>query len=142
MQSNPKDIRTCVSGDSLHAKRVRHRWRRLAGVAATVMLAGAMAGQEPMPGTKRPSMMPNPSPMGSVNDGLIPQEQPMKQKTMNALNEARRKELTEDSAKILALAEALKSDMDKTSKDMLSLSVIRKADQIEKLARNVKEKMK
>ena len=32
--------------------------------------------------------------------------------------------------------------MDKTNKDMLSITVIRKADAIEKLARQVKEKMK
>ncbi len=80
--------------------------------------------------------------MGRADDSLIPKVQPMKQKTMNSLNEARRKELAADSAKILELAEELKADMDRTSKDMLSLTVIRKADQIEKLAHNVKEKMK
>ena len=32
--------------------------------------------------------------------------------------------------------------MDKTNKDTLSLGVIRKADEIERLAHNVKEKMK
>jgi hypothetical protein len=32
--------------------------------------------------------------------------------------------------------------VDKTNKDMLSLNVIRKADEIEKLAHSVKEKMK
>ena len=37
---------------------------------------------------------------------------------------------------------ALKAEVDKTNKDMLSLNVIRKADEIEKLAHNVKEKMK
>jgi hypothetical protein len=43
---------------------------------------------------------------------------------------------------LLALATELKVDMDKTNKDMLSLDVIRKADEIEKLAHSVKEKMK
>jgi hypothetical protein len=37
---------------------------------------------------------------------------------------------------------ALKAEVDKTNKDMLSLNVIRKADEIEKLAHNVKEKMR
>jgi hypothetical protein len=37
---------------------------------------------------------------------------------------------------------ALKAEVDKTNKDMLSLNVIRKADEIEKLAHDVKEKMK
>jgi len=40
------------------------------------------------------------------------------------------------------MAVALKAEVDKTNKDTLSLKVIRKADEIEKLARTVKEKMK
>ena len=36
----------------------------------------------------------------------------------------------------------LKSQVDKSNKDTLSLDVVRKADEIEKLARSVKEKMK
>lgn len=144
MQSDPKDIQIYVrGGDALRPRRVRHRWRRLlAGAAAALMLAGVTAGQEPMAPNQRPHMMSDPSQIAIADDGLIPHEEPMKQKTVNALNEARRKELAADSAKILALAEELKADMDKTSKDMLSLSVIRKADEIEKLAHNVKEKMK
>ena len=35
-----------------------------------------------------------------------------------------------------------KAEVDKTTKDTLSISVIRKADAIEKLAHEVKEKMK
>jgi len=35
-----------------------------------------------------------------------------------------------------------KADVDKTSKDTLSLEVVRKADQIEKLAKSAKQKMK
>ena len=40
------------------------------------------------------------------------------------------------------MATDLKAEVDKTTKDTLSLSVIRKADEIEKLAHSVKEKMK
>jgi hypothetical protein len=36
----------------------------------------------------------------------------------------------------------LKAEVEKTDKDTLSLNVIRKADEIERLARSVKEKMK
>ena len=57
-------------------------------------------------------------------------------------NAARKKELSDESAQLLTLAMALKAEVDKTNKDMLSLNVIRKADEIEKLAHNVKEKMK
>ena len=44
--------------------------------------------------------------------------------------------------KSLELIKNLKAEVDNTSKDTLSLNVIRKADQIEKLAHSVKEKMK
>jgi hypothetical protein len=41
-------------------------------------------------------------------------------------------------AELLQLASELQSDVDKTNKDMLSLTVVRKADEIEKLARSMK----
>jgi hypothetical protein len=43
---------------------------------------------------------------------------------------------------LLKLATDLKTEVDKTTKDTLSLGVIRKADEIERLAHDVKEKMK
>jgi hypothetical protein len=48
----------------------------------------------------------------------------------------------EDTDKLLALATQLKQEVDKTNKDVLSVDVIRKADEIEKLAHSVKERMK
>lgn len=54
----------------------------------------------------------------------------------------RRQEISEDTARLLTLAESLKAEVDKTNKDMLSLGVIRKAGEIEKLARSVKDKMR
>jgi len=52
------------------------------------------------------------------------------------------KQLADDTAKLLQLANELKAEMDKSSKDTLSLSVIRKSEQVEKLARKVREEMK
>jgi hypothetical protein len=43
---------------------------------------------------------------------------------------------------LLKLATELKAEVDKTTKDTLSLSVIRKADEIEKMAHGVKEMRK
>jgi hypothetical protein len=54
----------------------------------------------------------------------------------------RQKQLVEDTQKLLALANELKADVDKSTKDTLSLDVVKKADEIEKLAHSVKEKMK
>jgi hypothetical protein len=57
-------------------------------------------------------------------------------------NTERQKQLVEETQKLLSLANELKADVDKSNKDTLSLEVVRKADEIEKLAHNVKEKMK
>ena len=64
------------------------------------------------------------------------------QQSFEAANTERKKQIEEDSARLLKLATELKAEVDKTNKDTLSLTVIRKADEIEKLAHNVKEKMK
>ena len=77
-----------------------------------------------------------------ATDQIKMQDGNSKQQGFDAANEARKKQLSDDSAKLLTLAVALKAEVDKTNKDTLSLNVIRKADEIEKLARNVKEKMK
>jgi len=57
-------------------------------------------------------------------------------------NALRKKQIADETEKLLQLATDLKSEVDKTSKDTLSINVIRKADAIEKLARDVKQKMK
>jgi hypothetical protein len=57
-------------------------------------------------------------------------------------NAERQKKLVEDTTKLLALANELKAAVDKSDKNTLSLDVVRKADEIEKLAHSVKEKMK
>jgi len=77
------------------------------------------------------------------SDGLLAmQQQPTIQVNEEAVNEARRKLLSDESARLLRLAAELKLEMDRTGKDTLSLSVIRKAGEIEKLAKEVKAHMK
>jgi hypothetical protein len=63
------------------------------------------------------------------------------QKVLQAESE-RKKQISDESTQLLAMAVALKAEVDKTTKDTLSLNVIRKADQIERMAKTVKEKMK
>jgi hypothetical protein len=50
--------------------------------------------------------------------------------------------LVADTDRLLVLATDLKARVDKSTKDTLSLDVIKKADEIEKLAHSVKERMK
>lgn len=50
--------------------------------------------------------------------------------------------LRNDTDKLLKLSEELKAYVDKSNENILSLNVIKKADEIEKLAKSVKDKMK
>lgn len=50
--------------------------------------------------------------------------------------------LKNDTDKLLKLSTELKSYVDKSDENVLSLAVIKKAEEIEKLAKSVKEKMK
>ncbi len=54
----------------------------------------------------------------------------------------RQKLIVADTARLLQLATELKTEVDKSNKDQLSLGVVKKAEEVEKLARAVKEKMK
>ncbi|HZU23857.1 MAG TPA: hypothetical protein VE998_13580 [Terriglobales bacterium] len=59
-----------------------------------------------------------------------------------ALNQKRQEDLKRDTDRLFKLAGELKAEVDKTSENVLSLDVIKKADEIEKLARSVRDKMK
>jgi hypothetical protein len=57
-------------------------------------------------------------------------------------NLERQAALKKDADRLLQLAEELKSSVDKSNASILSLDVMKKAEQIEKLAHSVKDKMK
>lgn len=57
-------------------------------------------------------------------------------------NDDRQKRLVEDTNKLLSLAKELKEEVDKTDADTLSVDVVKKAGQIEKLAKSVKDRMR
>ena len=54
----------------------------------------------------------------------------------------KQKQLADDTAKLLQLANELKAEMDKSTKDTLSVSVMKKAEQVEKLAHKVRDEMR
>lgn len=125
-------------------KRLRSlRWCR--GSAAILFMGGVLAaaqqGQQPSTGAT-PAQDPGPSrPAAGATPLAVPAAQNATQ-NFNAANAERRKQISEDSAKLLALATDLKAEVDKTNQDTLSLAVVRKAEEIEKLAHAVKEMMK
>jgi hypothetical protein len=63
-------------------------------------------------------------------------------KQLNSLNRQRKKDMTKDSEKLIALATELNAEMETGTNGTLPSSSIHKAEKIEKLARKVQEKMK
>ena len=56
--------------------------------------------------------------------------------------QAREAQIEADTEKLFQLAQELKVEVDKSSKDTMSLSVIKKSEEIEKLARALKQEMR
>ena len=71
-----------------------------------------------------------------------PAEKQMERDRAKRLNKDRQAAIKRDTDKLLALATELKEYVDKSNEHVLSLDVVRKAEEIEKLAHHVKEKMK
>jgi len=88
--------------------------------------------QPPLPGQRPPA--------GVAPDDVWQQQQ--RKEMEKKANLQRQEEIKKDSEKLLELATELKQSVDKSSENTLSLDVIKKAEQIEKLAKAVKEKMK
>ena len=106
--------------------------------------AGGVGWSQQGTGNGRGSQLPQQNP--PVLSPIVPPEMgpspAMVQEQAKMRNIDRQKQLVLDTQRLLALANELKLDVDKSNKDTLSLDVIRKADEIEKLAHSVKEKMK
>jgi phage-related tail protein len=88
----------------------------------------------------------------SFQDRPIPGQQPTPQEDEGAVrmrkdmekkaNSERHAALKRDTDKLLELAQQLKDNVDKSNENTLSLDVVKKAEEIEKLAHSVREKMK
>jgi nitric oxide reductase activation protein len=115
---------------------------------------GQMPGSDPlgMPGGastggrtgtgSRGQQMPQQQPPSIVPDTTGPTDGKLEHDQAKLRNMDRQKQIVADTQKLVALANELQSDVQKSNKDTLSLDVIRKADEIEKLAKSVREKMK
>lgn len=60
----------------------------------------------------------------------------------NAGGDAARQQINDECASLLKMANDLKAAVDKTTKDVLSVAVVRQANQIETLAHRVKDEMR
>jgi len=105
-------------------------------LAACVVLTATAGLSSPASGQRR---------LPSFEQGRSqPDEQELKRQRDQAkkLNEERQEALKRDTERLLQLSTELKEYVDKSNENMLSVDVVKKAEQIEKLAHSVKEKMK
>lgn len=119
-----------------------------AGFAGAAQLGGANSGQfgqTQQPGFPTPpdqSGLPSQPgltrPNGITTEPGVPPH--MVVAAARARAEERQKRLVADSDKLLALVTQLHADVARTDRNMLSVEVIHRAEEIEKLARSVKER--
>jgi hypothetical protein len=97
------------------------------------------------------AQMPTPAQQGLNVPGMSqeprkPEDDPLRaqqeQKLAKIRNEDRQKKLVSDTDELLTLTADLKRQIDKTTPGTLSIDLIKKAGEIEKLAHSVKERLK
>ncbi len=66
----------------------------------------------------------------------------MQEQMAERRNSERQRQLVADTEKLFHLAEQLRDEVSKSNKDQLSIPVMKKSEEIEKLAKSVKEKMR
>ena len=108
-------------------------------IALFLLIPQSLPSQQPPP-------LPEIAPPGGVQN---PQREPepgipaeMQKRMEKQANQQRQTDLQRDAARLLKLSTELKDYVDKTNENILSLDVIKKADEIEKLAHSVKTKMR
>jgi hypothetical protein len=104
------------------------------GAARNPMQEGIGGQPMPRPGT--------PSVDGRSTNGANVDKAMEAARMARLVADDRQKKIAKDSARLLELANELKTEVDKTSKDEMSLIVIRKAEEIEKLAHDLKLRMR
>ena len=100
------------------------------------LLSSPGFSQQQQPPTQPPLNMPQRQDTGPE----VPSD--MQKNMEKKANEERQAELKRDTDKLLKLSTELKQYVDKSNEHILSLDVIKKADEIEKLAHSVKTKMR
>ncbi|HLK33124.1 MAG TPA: hypothetical protein VKT29_08540 [Terriglobales bacterium] len=101
---------------------------------------GQDTGEQPSPPSVRPQF---PSPAGDLGQRRPDEaERKMEREQQKKRNQERQAELKRDTDKLFLLATQLKQAVDKSNENTLSLDVIKKAGEIEKLAKSVRDKMR
>lgn len=117
--------------------------RRFCFIPLVVLLASLCHGQTlPHQQAPAPQAPPPPHDMSAAPVGDDDARERISAALQKKWNKERQMAIQKDSDKLLELAEELKTGVEKSSENVLAVDVIKKAEEIEKLAHSVKEKMK
>jgi hypothetical protein len=109
------------------------------GLAARGQQTGSIPPPLSPPGSLGDAGNPRGNGPGSASDPTL---RHMTEQMALKRNTERQQQIVNDTAHLLQLAQQLNDEVAKTSKDQLSVSVVKKADEIEKLAKSIKDKMR
>lgn len=110
----------------------RRRFAMLASGAAALLWrpSGILARHPQKP------VEPHRPPLGP---GAAPEDQPVPREALKAILQENQKQIKKDIEKLYQLAEELKKEVEKAdASEVLSLNVVRKAEEVEKLAKRIK----
>jgi hypothetical protein len=123
----------------LSAQRVMVCSLLLAGMLLLVRPAAAQQGDILAPPAPPVGGAPTADPSAAGPGIAVPPSIRYHQQKM--LAEKGERELKQETDQLLQLAQQLKASVDKTNRDVLSIEVIKKTKEIEKLAKQIREKM-
>jgi hypothetical protein len=109
---------------------LRARWKSIAAVSL-LLAAGVLPGGQSQQSLSQSKPEQNPAVPKTADSAPAPVESPANQQEQRAARER---------ANLLKLAMELKAEVDKSTKDTLSLAVVRKAEEIERVARGMKDR--
>lgn len=137
-----------VPSDAARTGRLR-AWAAQGGVRLTLCVTLLLVGSAQAAGPAQVSSnggsnAPPPARgFGAARDSDLPAENERAQEQMaDRRNTDRQKQLVADTEKLFELAQQLRDEVAKSNKDQLSIPVVKRSEEIEKLARSVKEKMR
>ncbi len=127
-------------------------WKLGCAGAVVVLMLGAgprtspVAAQQQQPGgippLSQPTGVPHVPGMGTADSAPDPMRESAHAAMLRQANEQRHKRMLDDANKMVQLSNELKADVEKTQKDELSVEVLKKAAEVEKLAHDVQQRMK
>jgi hypothetical protein len=148
MQSNRRNHQLIPGYDRPFPLRSFHWARGFVCIAAITVVTGAArpiqfpSTQTPSPNYDKPWLAPEANRLPGTNDQMRMREQKLKRQNFDLANSIRKKQIADDSSKLLTLAIALKAEVgDAGGQVAVTPDAVRKVDGIEKLAQSVKHKM-